>query len=84
MVIQNLKEFINKNFSYLAVGSFRETMRELADDLVLSSDTNIIVDSRESAMKEAGEIVQSKVRFKFDLKFLIYSFVFSRQILQLN
>ncbi len=36
-------------------------MRELADDLLLSSDTNIIVDSRESAIKEAGEIVQSKV-----------------------
>jgi ornithine cyclodeaminase/alanine dehydrogenase-like protein (mu-crystallin family) len=33
-------------------------MRELADDLMLST---VIVDSRESAMKEAGEIVQSKV-----------------------
>lgn len=46
----------------LAVGSFRETMRELADDLMLSADTSVIVDSRESAMKEAGEIIQSKVR----------------------
>jgi ornithine cyclodeaminase/alanine dehydrogenase-like protein (mu-crystallin family) len=54
-------EIIPKNFLYLAVGSFRETMRELADDLMLSSDTNVIVDSRESAIKEAGEIVQSKV-----------------------
>jgi ornithine cyclodeaminase/alanine dehydrogenase-like protein (mu-crystallin family) len=37
-------------------------MRELADDIMLSSNTTIIVDSRESAIKEAGEIVQSKVR----------------------
>jgi ornithine cyclodeaminase/alanine dehydrogenase-like protein (mu-crystallin family) len=37
-------------------------MRELADDIMLSSDTSIIVDSRESAMKEAGDIVQTKVR----------------------
>jgi ornithine cyclodeaminase/alanine dehydrogenase-like protein (mu-crystallin family) len=36
-------------------------MRELADDLMLASDTSVIVDSRESAMKEAGEIIQSKV-----------------------
>lgn len=39
-------------------------MRELADDIMLSSDTNVIVDSRESAIKEAGEIIQSKVRLK--------------------
>lgn len=45
----------------VAVGSFRATMRELADDLMLSSNTNVIVDSRESAMAEAGEIIQSKV-----------------------
>jgi hypothetical protein len=32
---------------------------------MLSSDTNVIVDSRESAIKEAGEIVQSKVWFIF-------------------
>jgi ornithine cyclodeaminase/alanine dehydrogenase-like protein (mu-crystallin family) len=50
------------DFSDLAVGSFRENMRELADDIMLSSDTSIIVDSRESAMKEAGDIVQTKVR----------------------
>ncbi len=50
-----------RNFLYLAVGSYRETMCELANDLMLSSDTNIIVDSRESAIKEAGEIIQSKV-----------------------
>lgn len=43
------------------MGSFRETMRELTDDLMLSPDTTIIVDSKESAMKEAGEIIQSKV-----------------------
>lgn len=36
-------------------------MRELADDLMVSSDTNVIVDSRESAIEEAGEIIQSKV-----------------------
>ena len=38
-------------------------MRELADDLMISEDTNVVVDSRESAMKEAGEIIQSKVCF---------------------
>lgn len=46
---------------YLAVGSFRVTMRELADDLMLASTSSIVVDSRESALKEAGEIIQSKV-----------------------
>jgi ornithine cyclodeaminase/alanine dehydrogenase-like protein (mu-crystallin family) len=55
------KSSFNNHILYLAVGSFRATMRELADDLMLSSDTNVIVDSRESAMKEAGEIIQSKV-----------------------
>ena len=47
-------------------------MRELADDLMLSADTNVIVDSRESTMKEAGEIIQSKVRsiLNFNLPFL--------------
>lgn len=46
---------------HLAVGSFRANMRELGDDLMLSSETRIIVDSRESALNEAGEIIQSKV-----------------------
>ncbi|CAF0722211.1 unnamed protein product [Didymodactylos carnosus] len=41
-----------------AVGSFRLTMRELDDNLMLNS--TIIVDSKESAAKEAGDIVQSK------------------------
>ena len=36
-------------------------MRELADDIMLSSTTRIIVDSRDSAINEAGEIIQSKV-----------------------
>jgi ornithine cyclodeaminase/alanine dehydrogenase-like protein (mu-crystallin family) len=45
-------------------------MRELADDIMLSSDANVIVESRESAMSEAGEIIQSKVRLIFDLKYL--------------
>lgn len=48
-------------FICLAVGSFQATMRELADDLLLSPSTSIIVDSRESAGKEAGELIQSKV-----------------------
>ena len=54
----------NEIFSvcHLAVGSFRANMRELGDDLMLSSETRIIVDSRESALNEAGEIIQSKVR----------------------
>jgi len=49
-------------FFFSAVGSYRETMCELASELLLSPNTTIIVDSRESAMKEAGEIIQSKVR----------------------
>lgn len=46
---------------HLAIGSFRANMRELADDIMLSSTTRIIVDSRDSAINEAGEIIQSKV-----------------------
>ena len=38
-------------------------MRELGDDLMLDAGTSVIVDSRESALTEAGEIIQSKVRF---------------------
>ena len=37
-------------------------MRELADDLMLDAGTSVIVESRESALAEAGEIIQSKVR----------------------
>lgn len=52
----------NRDFrSILAVGSYRTNMRELADDLMLSMNTRVYVDSRESAAKEAGEIIQSKV-----------------------
>ncbi|CAF1025738.1 unnamed protein product [Rotaria sordida] len=47
---------VKKGVHINAVGSFRETMRELADDLMLSSDTQVIVDSKESAMKEAAEL----------------------------
>ncbi|CAF3503088.1 unnamed protein product [Rotaria sp. Silwood1] len=54
-----------------AVGSFRATMRELADDLMLSSDTSVIVDSKESAMKEAGEIIQSNAKIIAELGELI-------------
>jgi ornithine cyclodeaminase/alanine dehydrogenase-like protein (mu-crystallin family) len=36
-------------------------MRELADDILLAPTSKIIVDSRESAGKEAGEIIQSQV-----------------------
>lgn len=64
--LQCFSVFICQHIS--AVGSYRETMCELASDILLSSDTTIIVDSRESAMKEAGEIVQSKVRI--DVYFL--------------
>ncbi|CAF3906920.1 unnamed protein product, partial [Rotaria sp. Silwood1] len=53
------------------VGSFRATMRELADDLMLSSDTSVIVDSKESAMKEAGEIIQSNAKIIAELGELI-------------
>ncbi|CAF1367429.1 unnamed protein product [Rotaria sordida] len=63
-----------------AVGSFRETMRELADDLMLSSDTQIIVDSKESAMKEAGEIIQSKAKIMAELGELIHNDKFSNDI----
>ena len=50
-----------------AVGAFQENMRELADDLLLSPSTSIVVDSRESAGKEAGELIQSKVRKRFSI-----------------
>lgn len=54
----------------LAVGSFSPTMRELADDLMISEDTNVVVDSRESAMKEAGEVIQSKVCFSIEISYV--------------
>ena len=53
----------NGMFANSAVGSYRADMRELADDLMLDASTSVIVDSRESALAEAGEIIQSKVRF---------------------
>ncbi|CAF3941784.1 unnamed protein product [Rotaria magnacalcarata] len=55
-------------------------MRELADDLMLSSDTTVIVDSKESAMKEAGEIIQSKAEILAELGELIENNEFCNDI----
>ncbi|CAF0742818.1 unnamed protein product [Adineta steineri] len=71
---------VKKGVHINAVGSFRATMRELADDLMLSSDTNVIVDSRESAMKEAGEIIQSQAKIIAELGELINNEKFCQEI----
>ncbi|CAF2528391.1 unnamed protein product [Rotaria sp. Silwood2] len=71
---------VKKGVHINAVGSFRATMRELADDLMLSSDTNVIVDSKESAMKEAGEIIQSKTKIIAELGELIQNDKFCNEI----
>lgn len=57
-----------------AVGSFQENMRELADDLLLCPSTSIVVDSRESAGKEAGELIQSKAKIDAELGELVCDF----------
>ncbi|UJR14754.1 hypothetical protein I4U23_001744 [Adineta vaga] len=71
---------VKKGVHINAVGSFSPTMRELADDLMLSEDTNVIVDSRESALKEAGEIIQSKVKITAELGEVINNEGFCQEI----
>jgi hypothetical protein len=46
-------------FVFLAVGAPRLTLRELDDELMLSSF--VVADSKEAALSEAGDVVHSKV-----------------------
>lgn len=50
---------IIKLHSLLGVGACRPDWRELDDELM--NNSLVIVDSREGAMKEAGDIILSKV-----------------------
>ena len=50
---------IIKLLSLLGVGACRPDWRELDDELM--NNSLVIVDSREGAMKEAGDIILSKV-----------------------
>lgn len=50
---------IIKFLSLLGVGACRPDWRELDDELM--NNSLVIVDSREGAMKEAGDIILSKV-----------------------
>ncbi|CAF0805750.1 unnamed protein product [Adineta ricciae] len=73
---------VKKGVHINAVGSFSPKMRELADDLMISEDTNVVVDSRESAMKEAGEIIQSKANIAAEVGELVNNEVLLQEISQ--